>query len=120
MLKRDGVIEHKWKQRLDKLFGTPDWECRIYRTETSENLFGPVETIERDATVQNLQGFVEERLATCFARVAHGEVFRNSRNSPLFSLCFAVANERGATPAIKIAQSILKGESSTDGHFIPH
>lgn len=120
MLKHDGAIDKKWRVRLNKLFGTSDWESRIYRTETNQDLFGTFETIERDATVENLQGFVEERLATCFVRVAHGEVFRNSRNSPLYSLCFAAANERGATAAIKIAQSILKGDSSTHGHFITH
>ncbi len=109
MLKRDGVIEDRWKQRLDKLFGTPDWESRIYRVGTSQSLFGEVATVERDATVENVQGFIEERLATCFARVAKGEVLRNSRNSPLYSLCFAAANEKGARTAIKIAQSILKG-----------
>jgi three-Cys-motif partner protein len=109
MLKHDGVIEDRWKQRLGKLFGTPDWESRIYRTGTSLSLFGEVATIERDATVENVQGFIEERLGTCFAKVAKGEVLRNSRNSPLYSLCFAAANERGARTAIKIAQSILKG-----------
>ena len=29
MLKKDGVIEASWKQRLDRLFGTADWEPRI-------------------------------------------------------------------------------------------
>lgn len=109
MLTRDGVIEESWKQRLNKLFGTPDWESRIYRTGTSLSLFGEVATLERDATVENLQGFIEERLASCFAKVAKGEVLRNSRNSPLYSLCFAAANEKGARTALRIAQSILKG-----------
>ncbi len=121
LLKRDGVIEDRWRQRLEKLFGTTEWESRIYKTGTSASLFGDIETVERDATVQNVQGFIQERLATCFAKVADGEVLRNSKNSPLYSLCFAAANEKGARTALKIAQSILKGaEARTDGHFITH
>jgi len=46
--------------------------------------------------VENIQGLIQERLAICFAKVADGLVLRNSKSSPLYSLCFAAANERGA------------------------
>jgi hypothetical protein len=32
----------------------------------------------------------------------------NSKNTPLYLLCFAAANKKGAKTAIKIAQDILK------------
>jgi hypothetical protein len=57
--------------------------------------------------VEKIQEFIQERLGQCFARVAEGLVLRNSRSSPLYSLCFAAANERGAPTAVKIAQNIL-------------
>ena len=39
--------------------------------------------------------------------VLQGRVLRNSKDSPLYLLCFAAANEKGSVPAIRIAQSIL-------------
>jgi three-Cys-motif partner protein len=107
LLKRDGRIEEAWQKRLDLLFGTSDWRSRFYQLQTLQSLFGETETINRDVTVENTQEFIQERLRTCFAAVAKGLVLKNSKASPLYSLCFAAANERGAKVALKIAQSIL-------------
>jgi len=107
LLTRDGKIDEAWQKRLDQLFGTTEWRARFYQTRTTPSLFGDREELERNATVENIQGFIQERLATCFAKVADGLVLRNSRSSPLYSLCFAAANERGAATALKVAQSIL-------------
>jgi three-Cys-motif partner protein len=108
MLTRDGKIEESWRKRLTTLFGTADWESRFYSLQAKQDLFGEWEEIQRDATVGNIQGFINERLATCFTAVADSLVLRNSKASPLFALCFAAANERGAPTALKIAKSILK------------
>jgi len=44
-----------------------------------------------------------------FADVAENPlVLRNSRNTPLYLLCFAAGNSEGAKTAVKIAQNILK------------
>lgn len=52
----------------------------------------------------------KERLGTVFHRVADkSRTLRNSRNSPLFELFFAVGNPTGAGPAIRIADYILRG-----------
>jgi three-Cys-motif partner protein len=107
LLTHDGNIDESWQKRLDLLFGTTAWRARFYKIEKTQDLFGDRETLERDATVENIQAFIQERLATCFAKVAKGLVLRNSKSSPLYSLCFAAANERGAPTALKIAQHIL-------------
>jgi three-Cys-motif partner protein len=107
MLTRDGVIEDSWRNRLTTLFGTPDWEQKFYHTQVMSTLFGDLETLERDATVKTMQAYINERLQTSFHSVAPSLVLRNSKESPLFALCFAAANERGAPTAIKIAKSIL-------------
>jgi three-Cys-motif partner protein len=107
LLKREGAIDAMWQRRLDLLFGTHDWEARFYKPRIQEGLFGATETVERDATVENIKEFIEERLETCFHSVAKGMVLMNSKSSPMYSLCFAAANERGAPIALRIAQSIL-------------
>lgn len=108
LLKRDGMIEQSWRTRLDSVFGTTEWESRFYERSQSP-LFEDIEVIERTATAENVQRFIEERLKTCFAEVANGTVLTNTRNSPLYLLCFAVANKKGAPIAMRIAGSILKG-----------
>ena len=107
LLKRDGKLEQSWQKRLDCVFGTGDWRSRFYEIQTTQTLFGDRESIERIATMDNIQGFINERLESCFSGVAKGLVLRNSKSSPLYCLCFAAANERGAPTAIKIAKEIL-------------
>jgi three-Cys-motif partner protein len=109
LLTHSGVIEDSWRNRLTTLFGTPDWEEQFYRMDVTPTLFGDQETLQRDATVGNIQSYINERLLTSFHSVADSLVLRNSKDSPLFALCFAASNERGAPTAIKIAKSILQG-----------
>jgi len=108
LLTRDGAIDELWCRRLDLLFGTADWRTRFYNVRQEEDLFGSREVVERDAPAEKIQKFIEERLKTCFVKVADGLILRNSRANPLYSLCFAAANERGAPIALRIAQYILK------------
>lgn len=107
LLTKDGLIDLGWQKRLDTLLGTHDWEARFYRPRREQSLFGETETIQRDATVENIREFIEERLKTCFHAVAKGLILKNSRSSPLYSLCFAAANAKGAPTALRIAQYIL-------------
>jgi len=53
--------------------------------------------------------WIIERLQSVFAGVApEPRVLRNSANCPLYLLCFAVGNERGVEPALRIASHLLK------------
>lgn len=108
LLTQDGDIDEKWANRLDRLFGTSDWRAKFYSTQQHDTLFGPTESIQRHVTEQNIQRFIEERLKSCFVAVAQSRMLRNSRSSPLFALCFAASNEKGAKPALNIAQHILE------------
>jgi len=110
MLTKDGKIEQSWQDRLDTLFGAQDWRDHFYKTRTVSNLFGEQDVTNRDATVKNVQSFIEERLKTAFTAVAPSMVLKNSKLSPMFALCFAAGNERGAPIALRIAKSILKEE----------
>jgi three-Cys-motif partner protein len=108
LLSHNGQIDKAWQRRLDTTLGTPDWRSRFYKIEVTEKLFGDVEELKRDATAESIQKFIQDRLLTCFAKVADGLILRNSRSFPMYSLCFAASNERGAQIAVKIAQHILK------------
>ncbi len=108
LLTHSGRIDESWQASLDRIFGTSEWRDRFYRLDTRLNLFGERhQTLERTATPVSIEAFINERLASCFEAVAKGLVLRNSRSSPLYLLCFAAANKRGAPVALKIAQDIL-------------
>jgi len=109
LLTHDGKIDEAWQRRLNLLFGTADWRTEFYRVETRPpNLFGDeLTTVQRDAPVEKIEAFIHSQLEKVFAKAAKGLVLRNTRSSPLYLLCFAAANKRGAPTAIKIAQDIL-------------
>jgi three-Cys-motif partner protein len=107
LLTLDGKMEESWENRLDLFFGTNEWRTRFYQVNTTPDLFGDRETVERTATLERIEAFIHERLAGCFVKVAKGLILWNSRSSPLYLLCFAAANEKGAPTALRIAQHIL-------------
>jgi three-Cys-motif partner protein len=107
LLKHDGNIPVAWQARLDILFGTREWRQRFYTVTTKRDLFDDTELVERNAPIEAISAYIHELLARSFPAVADGLVLRNSKASPLYLLCFAAANDRGAKTALKIAQSIL-------------
>jgi three-Cys-motif partner protein len=109
LLRRDAKISQPWQRRLDDFFGTPDWRDAFYQTKTELSLFGAEPKTEKTADFDAIARFFVERLDRIFAGVAKNPlVLHNSANTPLYLLCFAASNERGAKTAVKIAQDILK------------
>lgn len=109
LLRRDAHIGDKWRQRLDDLFGTPDWYDQFYQPKTRQTLFGEETTTEKVGNFDAIGHFFINRLKTIFAGVVEKPLFlRNSRNNPLYMLCFAAGNPKGANTAIRIASDILE------------
>jgi three-Cys-motif partner protein len=108
LLRHDGKIDKKGGARLDTLLGTDAWRTRFFQKEMRTDLFGDIENVERTATEAAIESFIHKRLETCFGKkVGRGLILRNSKRSPLYFLCFAASNERGAKAALNIADSIL-------------
>ena len=109
MLKNDGKINELWAQKLDAIFGTRDWYSKFYKTKVNKGLFGDVVSTEKVVTIDDIGDYFVDRLRTIFAGVAKNPLpLYNSKNNPLFLLCFAAGNAKGAPTAIKIAQDILR------------
>ncbi|MEH1770924.1 MAG: three-Cys-motif partner protein TcmP [Nostoc sp.] len=109
LLTRDGNIKESLKKRLDETFGTTDWFDSFYTTTGQLSLFENSPQREKTVDCEAIGRYFVKRLKTIFAGVAENPlVLRNSRNSPLYLLCFASANPKGSKTAIKIAQHILK------------
>jgi three-Cys-motif partner protein len=99
-----------WGNALTRIFGTEDWRPAFYPKKQQGTLFGVEETQRRDATLDSIAQFFLARLETVFPKkVAPNPLpLRNSKGMPIYLLCFAAGNPKGAPTAIKIAQSILK------------
>ncbi len=109
LLKKDGNIKPSIKKRLDEVFGTQDWYDTFYSIRNDTDLFGNYSFAEKTADFKLIALYFVDRLKTVFEGVAENPLLLlNSQNSPLYLLCFASANKKGAKTAIKIAQHILK------------
>jgi three-Cys-motif partner protein len=109
LLKRNGQISTAWRETLNEMFGSPDWYDVFYQTRRDIDLLGERTTTIKVATFDLIGQYFARRLKTAFAGVADNPLpLFNSRNVPLYLLCFASGNPKGAKTAIKIAQDILR------------
>lgn len=109
LLRRDGRIDETLRKKLDTLFGTTDWFDAFYQTETTPTLFGEEARLRKVVNLEQIGQYFVARLKRVFAGVAEKPLpLYNSRNNPLYLLCFAAGNPRGADLAVKIAQGILR------------
>jgi three-Cys-motif partner protein len=110
LLTRTGEIPPGWRTRLDKLLGTTSWYDEFYKVEHQTDLFGNDQARVVKATNETIARYFNDRLKTIFPSngVAEPGVLRNSSNNPLYLLCFAAGNDKGAPIAVKIANHLLK------------
>ena len=106
LMTQQDLPPQEWQERLTAFFGTDEWQERFYRPVTQPDLFGEGPTQEKAANYDELAAYFVERLRSLFGQegVAPNPLTqRNSRNSPMFLLCFAAANKTG----VKIADWLL-------------
>jgi len=109
LLTKNCPPEGAWADRLTKFFGTDDWKEAFYRKKRQMSLFDATDQpLVKEANFDSIGEYFIKRLKTIFAKVADPPLpLRNSRNVPIFLLCFAASNPKGAPTAVKIAQDIL-------------
>ncbi|RKU08997.1 hypothetical protein C6501_15735 [Candidatus Poribacteria bacterium] len=109
LLKRDAEIREAIREKLYKFFGEEDWYEIFYKLAHENSLFGEEERWEKVGNIfTEIEQYFIKRLQGIFAGVATNPLsLRNSKNVPLYLLCFAAGNPRGAQTAVRIAQHIL-------------
>jgi three-Cys-motif partner protein len=108
VLTRSGDIPPAWRPSLDRLLGTTDWWDAFYKVTTVKNLLGEEERRVEKASVDVIGRYFVERLRSVFEKVSEPKVLKNRMNCPLYLLCFAAGNPKGAPIAVRIANHILK------------
>jgi len=106
-------ISAKWKAKLDRVFGTSDWQNAFFKTDRQSVLFDDEEigTVKVSDPIQAITQFYQDRLKTIFPKVAPiPRYLCNAKNSPMFLLTFAMSNERKKAQdlGMKFARSILE------------
>ena len=95
MTPKDGSkIKPEWKQTLDRLLGTNDWEQALYKPVTNKtlDLFDNTHySAESRINVEEPKNWISKRLQEEFRFVAE-PVLLNNNNRPLFLFYFAVSN----------------------------
>ena len=113
MLPKSGIMPEKWVERLNRLFGTEDWQDALYAKEPPD-LFGEEITSKTQQIFEALSDYVTGRLGSVFAKANKKPlILRNRPGAPIFLLCFASGNPKGAPIAVNIAQHII--DTSTHG-----
>jgi three-Cys-motif partner protein len=99
----------KWAGALTRFFGNEEWKREFYPKKKERTLFGEEETERKEANFERIGRFFLKRLDTVFAQVAPNPlILTNSKGVPIYLLCFAAGNPKGAPTAVKIAKDILK------------
>jgi three-Cys-motif partner protein len=112
LLRKDGKIESEWRSALDRLFGTQNWYDLFYRKTIEQDLFETTTKMKKIVNLNSISRYYVERLKTVFpvgGVVERPHPLLNSKGNPLYHLCFAAGNPKGAKIAVKIANYVLKG-----------
>lgn len=110
MMPKKVLPDKGWGLILTRVFGTTDWVKRIYSKHSEVDLFGqrPDSVIKIGEADDILQFFIE-RMKAIFPHVVEKPlVLYNSNNSPMYALCFAAANPKGGSTALKIAAYLAR------------
>ena len=109
LLRNNGEINRAVQNTLNEFFGTQDWFDEFYTVNETLSLFENPQGRHKIADFDSIEAYFIKRLESVFTQVAKNPLrLYNSRNNPLYLLCFAAGNPKGASTAVKIAQDILK------------
>lgn len=109
LLTKNGNIPESWQRKLDAIFGDTGWRDAFYKTEVVTGLFEDVEVTKKTSDLKQISDYFVKRLESIFPGVIKRPLpLYNAKNNPLYMLCFACGNKKGAPIALKIAGHIIK------------
>ena len=99
--------------RLTRFFGTDGWKEAFYEEASNQpsmfDLSGEETGYAKRTNFEAIGSYFVDRLQQIFVEVSKNPLpLRNSKGVPLFLLCFAAANPKGAKPALRIANHLLR------------
>lgn len=112
LLTKDALPPAEWAEKVTRILGVARevWQPAFYAKSKQVEMFDDGKQADiKVADFDSMGRFFIDRLKTAFAGVApHALPLFNSRNNPMYLLCFAAGNPKGAKPAVRIADHLLK------------
>lgn len=113
LLTRNDIPRGGQADRLTRFFGTENWKEAFYEEASDQpnmfDLLGEESGYAKRANFDAIGRFFVTRLEQVFVGVSKNPLpLRNSKGVPLFLLCFAASNPKGAKPALRIANHLLR------------
>lgn len=112
LLTKKALPPKDWAEKVTRILGVSQevWQPAFYAVSTQFEMFEGEQQNVKVADFASMGSFFIKRLESVFAGVApHAMPLFNSRKNPMYLLCFAAGNEKGAKTAVKIADHLLKG-----------
>ncbi|MEZ5329944.1 MAG: three-Cys-motif partner protein TcmP [Verrucomicrobiales bacterium] len=107
MLPRAGSSRRSGLKKLTETFGSDEWQAYFYKKQEAD-LFGEEFMSKQPKVFEKLSEFITMRLNTVFEGATNKPlILKNSSGAPLFLLCFASGNPKGAPIALRIANHII-------------
>jgi len=108
LITKSGNVPEKWREQLNKCFGTEEWNKLAYNVD--KDLFGEEVVTKKAGVAALLLDLYMNRLRSIFPHVSTARLIRNTKGTPLYYLIWAGPNRLG----LRIAEHILKqGEKVT-------
>ena len=110
MMPKAALPNSAWSGKLTAIFGTEEWKQRCYREDRSADLFGDTSgSVVKIAGMDDILEFFLDRLSSVFEKVVDQPlILENSNHTPMYALCFAAGNPRGAPTAVRIASYLTR------------
>jgi len=111
-ISRRGAVHHSHENSLDAILGTNEWRNVFVDSRLDQDLFGPLETFEKRATVESVTRFMAGRMKNIFKGGVLDEWYPlGSRKIHMYSLMFAWANpSQKAKLAGTLALGVLRSQ----------
>lgn len=110
LITRNGIIDEKWEECLDRILGTNDWRNISYKEDNQISLFNDEPERIKVANLEIIEKFLIQRLETVFAKVAKKPRTIYIQGKPYYIFFFAISNnnENAQKLAMKFAKYILE------------
>lgn len=111
LLRNDANISAGANSVLDELFGSHEWFGEFFKPNKTPSLFDVEPGLTKVANFDSIATYFNRQLGSIFSGVADKPLkLYNSRNNPLYLLCFAVGNSNPKAKglALKFANHILQ------------
>jgi len=105
LTKDKNKLNEAFRQKLNLLFGSNDWETDLYKPDAQINFFN--EERQQKVNLSKIVEYIIKKIEEVFGYKPEYKMFKNKKNSPLFLFCGFTTNK--SQSARNLVKKITKG-----------